>query len=179
MSTMSYGPLDDEAYAHRPLPQDSTPSGFNSNVNLPLDNPSTDQLLAQPERSDTYRARRQPTGGSGRGYHRPGQSDAAPLLDYAQPLDGANDIPYPPSAYNQPPLGYMPPTLRRTATDASSDSEGTRKGSTRWDGGDGPGQRYPDPYGAYQERNRPGYQELRRPSDQEGNTYGEPRSSGY
>ena len=131
MSTISQP--RNQAYLEYPTP-DGTPSAFNSNVNLPMDNPSTDELLAQPERSDTYRGRGQRTGG--RAYHRAAQSDALPLLNYTQAMDGADEVPYPPSAYTQPPIGYTPPTLRRTATGTSSDSEDPRARGTRWDEGD-------------------------------------------
>lgn len=122
-----------DPYNHYPLPTQESPSAFQSNVNLPLDNPSTDQLLSRPERSDTYRGRRQNSSPLQR-HKSPGieqdPSLAAPLLDYAQ---DPRAVPYPPSAYTQPPHGYTPPTLRRSTTNASSDNETV--GAARWDEG--------------------------------------------
>ncbi|WVQ95300.1 hypothetical protein IAU59_002395 [Kwoniella sp. CBS 9459] len=130
-----------DAYKHYPLPNIDSPQY--SNVNLPLDNPSSDYLLAQQqERSEQYRGapRRQ----NSRPYplgHRPGMSEtdivaSSPLLDDAQqqPWDAPPaGVPYPPSAYTQPPVGYTPPTMRRTASAQSGDSEDI--GQTRWDQG--------------------------------------------
>ncbi|ORY28026.1 hypothetical protein BCR39DRAFT_576859 [Naematelia encephala] len=142
-STMSSTPVGDDAYSLYPLPtMDTPPSAFNSNVNLPMNNLSTDELLERPERSDTYRGyrqQRQNSSGLRQAFgHKPNTSDdnvaAAPLLDFAQEPQtggGGGNVPYPPSAYTQPPYGYVPPpTLRRTATDRSDPV-----GSTRWDDG--------------------------------------------
>jgi hypothetical protein len=123
-----------------PLPgRDSSPTtAFNSHVKLPMDNPSTDQLLPGSERAESRLPRRQ----GSRPYpgHYATQSDVAlsPLLDQNDSTPYGNrdldSIPYPPSAYNQPPLGYTPPTLRRTATDRTDDSD-QPVGRTRWDDG--------------------------------------------
>ena len=172
MSTLAYEPMGGDDYQHHPLlDQNSTPSAFNSNVNLPFDNPSTDELLAQPERSDTYRAHRPRTGGSVRGHH--------PLLDHARSFEGAGNVPYPPSAYTQPPIGYMPPAMRRTATDASSDSEGTRFGRTRSNSEHDLGDNgYLDPYKGYEQPSRQGYPAWRRPGGQSQDEYGGPKQNG-
>lgn len=64
--------------------------------------------------------------------HRMATSDsisAAPLLDHIQPVPVSPvGVPYPPTAYNQPPVGYTPP-LRRQPTDGDI-------GATRWHAGD-------------------------------------------
>ncbi|OCF35877.1 hypothetical protein I316_02370 [Kwoniella heveanensis BCC8398] len=133
--------IDTDAYKHYPLPTMDSPQY--SNVNLPLDNPSSDYLLAQQQdRSERYRGapRRQ----NSRPYpltHRPGMSEtdivaSSPLLDNAQPQPWdapPAGVPYPPSAYTQPPAGYTPPTMRRTGSAQSADSEDI--GQTRWDQG--------------------------------------------
>jgi hypothetical protein len=141
LGTMPSTPLDElSAYRHYPLPTSDPPSGFSSNVNLPLDNPSTDRLISQPDRSDDYRPRRQ----GSRPYlssalRDDDQVDATPLLDDRfnayDPSGAGGNVPYPPSAYTQPPVGYTPPTLRRTATDRTDASDDTA-GRTRWDAGD-------------------------------------------
>lgn len=73
---------------------------------------------------------------------------SSPLLDSyyvsgdAAAAGGGGDagVPYPPSAYTQPPLGYVPPAMRRTASDVSeSDVAAAGAGAgavTRWDTGD-------------------------------------------
>lgn len=130
-----------DAYAHYPLPNHDSPYG--STVNLPLDNPSSDHLIGnQPERSDTYRGKRQQSG-SRRYPGPPGDSiSAAPLLDSYPSHPGYDDdaqatVPYPPSAYTQPPIGYTPPTLRRTGTSSSMGSDGGFRADTKWDAGNG------------------------------------------
>ena len=157
-STFAPIPEGEDDFLQYPVPTlDSMPSASNSNTNLPLDNPSTDHLLAIPERSDTYRARRDPAGGSMRERSDASQLDAAPLLDYEQSLDHAESVPYPPSAYTQPPIGYTPPGLKRMATDASSGSEGTR-GDLAWERVSDAGERrYVDPYGTSEPRTGQGY----------------------
>jgi hypothetical protein len=82
--------------------------------------------------------------------------DGMPLLDNAQiphrDEEGMVGVPYPPTAYNQPPHGYTPPGLRRMGSGMSGTSSGV--------GGDGDiggfgGRGYPDPYagsGSGQER---------------------------
>lgn len=151
LGTMPPTPMDERsAYQHYPLPSqdfDSPHAGFASNVNLPFDNPSTDRLINQPDRSEDYRAPRR----QGSRPYPPNRHedpyDASPLLDYAQPQplnpEVGGNVPYPPSAYTQPPVGYTPPTLRRTATDRTDASDDVAPGGTRWDGGG-----HADPYGA-------------------------------
>lgn len=121
-------------YSHYPLPTNDS-SVFNSTVNLPLDNPSTDDLINHPNRSDQYGARRQ----ASRPYpsHMGGGDSisGARLLDDVQPTPlsphaaGAG-VPYPPSAFTSPPAGYTPPTMRRMNTNMSNNSDAS------WDRGD-------------------------------------------
>jgi hypothetical protein len=143
----------DEAQYHYPLPtQDMTPSGFNSDVHLPQDNPSTDYLLRQDnpsisnlDRPDQWRGKRQASGGSVGGRRRAGTGgDGMPLLGDAQvphrDRPGAvvddsgmlgvttGNVPYPPTAYNQPPHGWTPPALRRMGSGMSGTSAGSSNG---------------------------------------------------
>ncbi|WVR08713.1 hypothetical protein IAU60_005771 [Kwoniella sp. DSM 27419] len=133
-----------DAYKQYPLPNMNLDSPSYSHVGLPLDNPSSDYLLAQQrERSDEYRAPPQPRRQGSRPYPslRGGMSEtdivaSSPLLDHAQgqPWDAPPaGVPYPPGAYTQPPIGYTPPTMRRTASAQSGDSQDI--GATRWDQG--------------------------------------------
>ncbi|WWC98281.1 hypothetical protein V866_005172 [Kwoniella sp. B9012] len=133
--------VDTDAYNHYPLP------GMDSHVNLPLDNPSSDYLLAQQrDRSDEYRndiqpPRRQNSRPYPLSHARGNLSEtdivaSSPLLEHhqQQPSYDAppySNVPYPPSAYTQPPIGYTPPTMRRTASGNEDDI-----GQTRWDQGD-------------------------------------------
>ncbi|WWD20826.1 hypothetical protein CI109_105303 [Kwoniella shandongensis] len=132
-------PGPDEAYKHYPIPDMGleTPPAFGSNVDLPLDNPSTDHLLEQPHRAEDYRPQRK----ASRPYPKNRANlledpvASSPLLDYeqSQAFDQVVDsVPYPPSAYNQPPIGYTPPTMRRAASNQSEEDIG----ATRWDHGD-------------------------------------------
>jgi hypothetical protein len=160
--TPAITPYGNEGYSQYPFPGDS--SGFNSKINLPLDNPSTDHLLApnqgyasRPSRLGAHQATRSTDSIAG-----------APLLQHAQDT-GLGDVPYPPSAYTQPPVGYTPPTMRRTASGLSDDEFGVG-GQTRWDGGSDIGLRsgtssapsyttvpqYDDPYGGGYGRQMPG-----------------------
>ena len=132
-------------------------SGFNSTANLPLDNPSTDHLLSLPGRGPF-------DGPSSRlgAHHAAPSTDSIsgmPLLTHAQDTGRLNAVPYPPSAYTQPPIGYTPPTMRRTASDLSDGSQQNER--SRWDAGSDMGVRsgfsaapsyatvpqYDDPYG--------------------------------
>lgn len=174
-------PNYEDAYRHYPFPSSSSsvtdsPSLVPANLPLyPLDNPSTDQLLPNHDRSEQFMMtttqtttptppRRQP---SGRLYQHhppmpPGARHAGQVsdIDFSDPssplLDnyyyasgdaagagagggggGGAGVPYPPSAYTQPPLGYVPPAMRRTASDLSeSDVTAGGAGVTRWDTGD-------------------------------------------
>ena len=166
-STFASTPEGEDDFLQYPLPKlDTVPSTSNSNINLPLDNPSTDHLLALPERSDTYRVRRGPAVGSMRELSDPHQLDAAPLLDYGQPLDETEGVPYPPIAYTQPPIGYTPPGLKRMATGASSGSEGTR-GEVAWERvSDAGGRRYVDPYDTSEPRSGQGYRRQLSPASE-------------
>lgn len=157
--TPAVTPYGSEGYSQYPFSGDS--SAFNSKANLPFDNPSTDHLLA-PGSGYTL-------GPSRLGAHHPTRSTdsiaGAPLLQHAQDT-GLGDVPYPPSAYTQPPVGYTPPTMRRTAS-GLSDEESAVGGQTRWDGGSDIGMRggapsyttvpqYEDPYGGGYGRPSPG-----------------------
>lgn len=173
-------PKYEDAYRHYPFPSSSSsvmdsPSLVPASLPLyPLDNPSTDQLLPNHDRSEQFMMssvpassappgglappRRQPSGRvyqqhppMPRGARHAGQvsdidfSDpSSPLLDdyyasgdAAAAARGGPGVPYPPSAYTQPPLGYVPPTMRRTASDLSEgDVAEAGAGVTRWDTGD-------------------------------------------
>ncbi|KIR52730.1 hypothetical protein I315_04593 [Cryptococcus gattii Ru294] len=185
-TTTTTTPKYEDAYRHYPFPSSSSsasvsgmdsPSLVPASLPLyPLDNPSTDQLLPNHDRSEqfmmtpTASAATPPGGlapprrqGSGRLYqHHPpmppgarhvGQVSDIDFTDPSSPLldnyyasgdaaaggGGGGDagVPYPPSAYTQPPLGYVPPTMRRTASDVSeSDVAAAGGGVTRWDTGD-------------------------------------------
>ncbi|WRT70828.1 uncharacterized protein IL334_007827 [Kwoniella shivajii] len=135
-------------YGQYPLPN------MGSTHNLPMDNPSTDYLLAQSrDRSEEYQslAKSQPKRSNSRPYplnHRSGnlsETDivaSSPLLENQQYSSMSYDVPpysnvpYPPSAYTQPPIGYTPPTMRRTASGNSDSDIGVGVGQTRWDQGD-------------------------------------------
>lgn len=168
----STAPNYDEAYRHYPLlPLTDSPSLAPASLPLlPLDNPSTDRLLSTNDRSEQFIARQPSARGnaSARGYRQPhlpmpaGARHAAQMSDVdlsaSSPLlaqdpwlneddnaygGGGGDVPYPPSAYTQPPLGYVPPTMRRTASDLSESDVGVAgagagagAGGTRWDTGD-------------------------------------------
>ena len=156
-------PFGNEGYNQYPFAADGQ-SVFNSNVNLPLDNPSTDHLLAQDLRQPRF-------AGSRLGAHHSAPStdsiSNAPLVSNAQDF-GQGGVPYPPSAYTQPPIGYTPPTMRRTASGLSDDEP-----RSRWDTGSDLGVRsglssapsyttvpqYDDPYGGSQwpDQSRQGY----------------------
>lgn len=117
-------------YSHYPLPTNDT-SAFNSTVNLPLDNPSTDHLILQQGRSEQFTPRRQ----ASRTY--PSDSiAAAPLLDHVQPTPlspatgGGSAVPYPPVSFTSPPVGYTPPGMQRSHTSQSMASDAS------WDRGD-------------------------------------------
>jgi hypothetical protein len=121
---------------------------------LPMDNPSTDYLLAG------HQAMRQP--GSMRfGAHHPAPSTdsiaGAPLLQFAQSSGYDDSVPYPPSAYTQPPIGYIPPTLRRTGSNMSAESDDNRVPRTRWDSEVDLGHQmgYSDPYRPYDPHSPP------------------------
>lgn len=189
-ATTTTTPKYEDAYRHYPFPSSSSsasvsgmdsPSLVPASLSLyPLDNPSTDQLLPNHDRSEQFMmmssasAATPPGGlapprrqGSGRLYqHHPpmppgarhvGQVSDIDFTDPSSPLldnyyasgdaaaggggggGGGGDagVPYPPSAYTQPPLGYVPPTMRRTASDVSeSDVAAAGGGVTRWDTGD-------------------------------------------
>jgi hypothetical protein len=156
--------------AHYPLPMHEfqTPSGFSSRANLPLDNPSTDYLLQHqnasvpslPERPQQWRGKRQGSETSYTARDR-GDGDGRPLLEHAQiprrnlreegggvlGLQGGG-VPYPPTAYNQPPHGWTPPGLRRMGSGMST---GSSVGDT--DGDVGEARRgYTDPYNGNERR---------------------------
>ncbi|ODN77914.1 hypothetical protein L202_05019 [Cryptococcus amylolentus CBS 6039] len=128
-----------EDYKQYPLPLvESSPSLHPS---VPLDNPSTDRLLMDGSRSEFYGG---PQRKASRPYPAPvhnrdvsdlDMADAASPLLGQDPWGGPNQgqgVPYPPSAYTQPPLGYVPPTMRRAASGHSEEDVGV----TRWDGGE-------------------------------------------
>nr|XP_019007829.1 uncharacterized protein I206_07463 [Kwoniella pini CBS 10737]OCF46610.1 hypothetical protein I206_07463 [Kwoniella pini CBS 10737] len=140
-----------EAYDQYPLPN------MDSTVNLPLDNPSTDHLLAQQrDRSDDFR--HQQAFPPQRKYSRPyplshsrgnlSETDivaSSPLLEHQQQQPSydappysspSNNVPYPPSAFTQPPVGYTPPTMRRTASEQSGEGDDIGRYGTRWDQGE-------------------------------------------
>ena len=133
------GPYNDP-YSHMPLPTTDTsdyPLAYASTANLQFDHPSTDNLVQGQSRSEDYRARRQPSRPYPSNLGRDDPVATSPLLDHTQSWDaraGDANVPYPPSAYAQPtpPIGYTPPTMRRTATGGSQD-DGY---GTRWDTGD-------------------------------------------
>ncbi|OWZ50389.1 hypothetical protein C368_06530 [Cryptococcus neoformans 125.91] len=169
-------PNYEEAYQHYPIPLTDSPSLAPASLPLlPMDNPSTDQLLPTHERSEQFTTGPLPRSQPSRAYHHdyspmpPGARHAAHMSDvdlsdpsspllaqdpwsnnsYASGGGGANNgnnarVPYPPSAYTQPPLGYVPPTMRRTASDLSESDVGGAgvsgatgaRGATRWDSGD-------------------------------------------
>lgn len=169
----SSAPNYEEAYQHYPIPLTDSPSL--APASLPMDNPSTDQLLPTHERSEQFTTGPPPRSQPSRAYHHdyspmpPGARHAAHMSDvdlsdpsspllaqdpwsnnsYASGGGGENNgnnarVPYPPSAYTQPPLGYVPPTMRRTASDLSESDVGGAgvsgatgaSGATRWDSGD-------------------------------------------
>jgi hypothetical protein len=146
-----------------PLPGQDSPAGGRGD--LPY-NPSTDHLVpAHSGRSDEYAALApQPRRQGSRPYaSRMTTSESishAPLLDDVQPIPlspHASGVPYPPTAFNQPPVGYTPPAMRRTGTDMSAGSDGYAAGTGTGPGGYGyagsdigdreSGYRY-DPYSA-------------------------------
>nr|XP_018259836.1 uncharacterized protein I303_07907 [Kwoniella dejecticola CBS 10117]OBR81994.1 hypothetical protein I303_07907 [Kwoniella dejecticola CBS 10117] len=150
----SVGPspgLNTDGYGQYPLPN------MDSNVHLPMDNPSSDYLLAmQRDRSEDFRDQQAlpPQRKNSRPYplsHARGnlsETDivaSSPLLEHQQqqPMYDAppysspgSNVPYPPSAYTQPPVGYTPPTMRRTASEQSGDGDDIGRYATRWDQGD-------------------------------------------
>lgn len=116
------GGLDetDSLYKAYPFP----PPG--SRTGLPYDNPSTDQLLPTQSRAEDYSTPRRLS------RQFPGTLTAdgdpiitSPLLDHTQSQDQEGyAIPYPPTAYNQPPpIGYTPPGMRRQDTNYSDSSD--------------------------------------------------------
>ncbi|WWC92437.1 uncharacterized protein L201_007395 [Kwoniella dendrophila CBS 6074] len=149
-----------DGYNEYPLPNMD-----NRNGNYQLDNPSSDYLLAQQGniRSEDFRQNAPPKRQNSRPYplsHTRGnlsETDivaSSPLLEHQQqssvydvppysssPPSSHNNVPYPPSAYTQPPLGYTPPTMRRTASAQSGNSESENdivgQYQTRWDQGNG------------------------------------------
>lgn len=147
----------DSLYKQYPFP----PPG--SRPNLPYDNPSTDQLLPTRSRAEDYSIPRRPS------QHLPAFHNAdgdhivtSPLLDHSQSADqDAYMVPYPPSAYNQPPPhGYTPPGMRRQQTDYSDNSDigayrqGPSPGAQVSYGG------YDDPYESYEPRRQGSRDEL-------------------
>ncbi|KAK4687006.1 calcium permeable stress-gated cation channel, partial [Tremellales sp. Uapishka_1] len=148
--------LDTEAYRQYPFASQGSPGASHSDLHLPMpdENPSTDYLLQDQSYQQQQRARKPSKRSYGYMRNDPDPVATSPLLD-RPPQEGY--VPYPPSAYAQPPIGYTPPTMRRTATDRSDGYE------TRWDAGQGQdigeegyaaadlGQRaYQDPYDAWQ-----------------------------
>lgn len=167
-------PKYEDAYRHYPFPSSlgmDSPSLVPASLPLyPLDNPSTDQLLPNHDRSEQFMMSSAPPGGLApprrqpsqqhhpmmpRGARHAGQVSDIDFSDPSSPLlddyyasgdtaagaggggGGGLGVPYPPSAYTQPPLGYVPPTMRRTASDMSEgDVAGAGAGATRWDTGD-------------------------------------------
>ena len=164
-----------------------SPEDYKSPFGVPSRNPSTDYLLGQQARdadsAEMYH--RQQRYAQGMGFQSRSQDSLTgyPLLQHAIPIDqepGRNPysavppgaqapsrsqsddqgVPYPPSAYSQPPpLGYTPPLDRRSSNDSLSDetrvermdsqSEGSDVGNGRRQAGIGglpPGARngYPD-----------------------------------
>ena len=97
-----------------------------SRANLPYDNPSTDQLLPTQSRAEDYSTPRRMSRQLAPAYNAAGDPVVtSPLLDHSQAQDqDGYAIPYPPSAYNQPPPhGYTPPGMRRQDTDYSDSSD--------------------------------------------------------
>lgn len=144
----------DSMYKAYPFPSRESPSGFNSRVNLPFDNPSTDRLIPTQSRAEDYqtprRASRHMAFGDG---NEP--IVTSPLLDHSQSQDQGNyAVPYPPTSFNQPPHGYTPPAMRRTQTDYSDHSSngggdmGARPAGNVTYGG------YDDPYEPYGQPSR-------------------------
>lgn len=56
-----------------------------------------------------------------------GEADAPLLYHEAAMGEDTNPVPYPPSAFQSPPHGYTPPTMRRSGSDVSDTPQ------TRWD----------------------------------------------
>lgn len=135
----------DSMYKQYPFPAPG------SRANLPYDNPSTDQLLPTQSRAEDYNTPRRPS------HHLPlNVSDrhtepivTSPLLDHSQAQDqDAYVVPYPPSAFNQPPHGYTPPGMRRQNTDLSDSSDmGAYRPGAQVSYGS-----YDDPYEPYEPR---------------------------
>lgn len=117
---------NDSMYKQYPFPPPG-PRG-----NLPMDNPSTDELLPTHSRAEDYNTPRRPSQPLPQHYalRRAEEQDAepvasSPLLDHSQAQDQADYVvPYPPTAYNQPPPhGYTPPGMRRQNTGYSDGSD--------------------------------------------------------
>lgn len=161
---------NDSLYKQYPFP----PPG------MPLDNPSTDNLLPMRSRAEDYNTPRRPSQqprypfGPG-GMHSDNEPVASsPLLDHsqaadqAQARDGGHDdyvVPYPPTSFNQsPPHGYTPPTMRRQNTDYSDSSDlGAPSYRTHAQGHGQPQVsygNYDDPYQSYEPRRQGSRDEL-------------------
>jgi hypothetical protein len=145
----------DSMYKQYPFPSRESPSGYNSRVNLPYDNPSTDHLIPTQSRAEDYGTPRRASRLLAYG---DGQEPIAtsPLLDRSQADDQGNyAVPYPPTSFNQPPHGYTPPAMRRMPTDYSDHSSNgggdigapLRQGAVTYGG-------YDDPYEPYGQPSR-------------------------
>jgi hypothetical protein len=172
---MTPGTVDtdvDSLYKQYPFPARESPSGFNSRVNLPYDNPSTDQLIPSQSRAEDYAT---PRRASRHMAYRDGQEPiiTSPLLDRSQADDQGNyAVPYPPTSFNQPPHGYTPPAMRRMPTDYSDSSSNG--------GGDIGAPRAAVTYGGYDDPYEPYVQPSRQASGDDLNNFGAPRRpSGY
>ncbi|WVN89065.1 uncharacterized protein L203_104281 [Cryptococcus depauperatus CBS 7841] len=128
------------AYEHYPLAVNDSPSLHPS---LPMDNPSTDQLLPERNRSEYFSSGQKPNRPYSPYSYQTSNMDlndpASPLLADQHSWTVGNtssasnrSVPYPPSAYTQPPLGYTPPTIRQMA----SDHHEQNMSATGWSDGD-------------------------------------------